>query len=116
LDFRASQGEPAFVEPNRRAIVLCAATSICSIALTSWILIVGLAEKPRTAQEVTFDELTRDLESGEVQEIRIEERTYSYRVRGSQKRTVGPLPTLASVRALRPTRPELLAPKVWFER
>jgi len=92
--------------------------SLGSVAFTLWVLLVFLAPT-ESAELVTFDQLTQDVAAGRVDEIRIERRDYTYRVRSgapsTRKRAVGPEPDLARVRAMRPAAPDAPAPKIIFE-
>jgi hypothetical protein len=105
------------VQRGSRIALLCAA-SIGSVAFTLWVLLVFLAPA-ESAELVTFEQLTLDVAAGRVDEIRIDGRSYAYRLRDGattkRKRAAGPEPDLAHVRALRPAASNTLRPTIRFE-
>jgi hypothetical protein len=93
--------------------------SVVSVAATLWVLLVFLAPND-PATRVSFDVLEAAVQSGRVREIRIKKRVYTYRLNDAslgapQEQANGPEPTLAQVRALRPSGPNLVGPKISFE-
>lgn len=85
-------------------------------------LLVGVWEflTPADHKEaVPFSRLQSDVAAGQVEQIRIDEKTYDYRLRakdGPSKllRAEGPVPTLAIVTALRPATNDVMPPKMYF--
>jgi hypothetical protein len=94
------------------------ATALVSSAATLWVLLVGLApNEPVVA--VSFDTLTADLQAGQVNEIQIHGRDYTYRRQDTRSgsplpRAIGPEPTLTQVRALCPVT-SARCPRIVFE-
>jgi hypothetical protein len=101
---------------SRARVILLCSVSAASVAATLWLVLVFLSPSERVSH-VSFDELTSDVAAGRVDEVRIDKRVYTCRVRGEplRKQATGPEPTLARVLAFRPSDREKAPPKVFFE-
>jgi len=86
------------------------------------IVAIGSLERSSGAykQRVAFSEFLADVEAGRVEDVRVEGRVATFRLRRDQRtivlQTVGPFDDRDQVRALRPDDPGAPAPKVTFER
>lgn len=79
----------------------------------------SLAPEERVPR-VGYDDFKRDVASGRVDEIKIDDRRYRYRLRESgksaqQREAMGPEPTLSELGSMHPTNPDDRPPRIWFE-
>ncbi|AKV00831.1 Cell division protein FtsH [Labilithrix luteola] len=72
---------------------------------------------------VAFSDFVNEVHAGRVDEIRIKDREYTYRIKGADptkgggtKEAVGPLPDEKLLETLKPTDPAAQTPKVFFEK
>src|SRR3954453_9346496 len=72
---------------------------------------------------VAFSDFVNEVHAGRVDEIRIKDREYTYRIKGADptkgggtKEAVGPLPDEKLLETLRPDAKEANAPKIFFEK
>src|SRR5262249_22558898 len=72
-------------------------------------------------QPVAFSELLAEIDAGHIEEIRIKNQRYTFRLRGSDpnstitREAIGPAATETDAPALKPSDPGLSAPKLVFE-
>ena len=98
----------------------CVGVAIASVILTAVVLFaIGLARDAKRAPahpRVAFSDLLAEIDHGRVDDVRIEGRVYTYRIKGapepSAHEAIGPTGDESVVRALRPSDPSLPAPKV----
>lgn len=102
-------------------LLLCAVSSIASIALTLFVVFVVLEPSAPAAPRVAFSDFLDEVHAGRVEEIHVHDRVYRYRIAQADptlhatKETIGPQATIEEVRVLRPTNPDLPAPKIAFD-
>ncbi len=87
--------------------------------LTIWNLLTPTERKV----PVAFSDFVTEVHAGRVEEIRIKDRDYTYRVKGADaakpggtKEATGPLADEGLLQTLKPTDPAAEAPKVFFEK
>jgi hypothetical protein len=104
------------VDSKKRTLFLCLASSAVSIFATSLLLSVGLAPSAGGATIVSYDDLKKDVASGSVTRIVVDDRTYRYYgASGPPKQATGPAPDLASLRMLCAAPPNGIGPHVELE-
>jgi hypothetical protein len=107
-----------------RTLLLCIAVAIASCAGTfgAYVLCVtaydAIRRPPR--QPMPFSDLLAMIDDGLVEEIRVEDQIYRFRYKDSSGRvitveSIGPVADKAELEILRPTRPDLPAPKIISE-
>jgi hypothetical protein len=108
------------LKPRVRTLLLCAFVSLASVLLTLFVFFGILRPSERPIPKVPFSEFLTEVRVGHVEEIRIDETDYVFRIRSggqaSWKQAFGPRADIAMVRGLRPTDPSARRPKVLFER
>jgi cell division protease FtsH len=98
--------------------------------LLLWVLLIVMflaiwqfLNPPERRQAVAFSEFVTEVQAGRVDEIRIKDREYTFRVHAAdgakstaQKEAVGPVADEALLATLKPTNKEAPVPKIYFEK
>jgi len=76
---------------------------------------------PDRRESVPFTDFVADVHAGRVDEIHIQEREFTYRVRQPDghpmiKMAIGPIPDQELIGTLKPTDPDAPLPKIYFEK
>ncbi|HEY8076708.1 MAG TPA: hypothetical protein VIF62_21430 [Labilithrix sp.] len=93
--------------------LICAVSAAASCAATIFVLAYVL--RPEPPPSVSWEELRAAVERGDVDTIEIDGDVYEFRGRHiGPARARGAAPTLASIRALRPSDSKAAPPKISF--
>lgn len=90
-------------------------------ALVTFLAIWQFLTPAERRVQAAYSDFITDVRAGRVEEIRIRDREFTYRVHDSSgavvtKETIGPIPDQALVASLKPDDPNLPLPKVFFEK
>jgi hypothetical protein len=108
------------MEPRRKRLVALAVVAAGWVLATWLVWSVVLAPREPEIPIVAFGDFLADVERGEVDDVHVKGRLYTYAFRLGDgrrmtKHATGPEPTLALVRSLRPKDSANRPPKVFFD-